>query len=344
MTALKVRACGPATSIQDQGRTGWQRYGIARSGAADPLALATANALVGNAPGEAAIELALLGATLEAVASPVRLALAGAVMPLSIDGVRIADHTSFVLEQGATLTIGAARKGVFAILAIAGGLDIADELGSKSLHARARLGGWRGRPLAMGDEVPLRVAATASIVERTIETVELDSPLPFRAVLGPQDDHFTRDGLNTFLSAEYRVSAEADRMAYRLSGPRIEHSKGFNIVSDGVVPGSVQVPGTGEPIVLLPDCQTTGGYPKIATVIAPDLRLLAHCRPGASLKFAAIGNEEARAAALDHARKCAQIHDRIRLVRSGVPDAAALLEMNLAGAALSADDPDSWQR
>lgn len=342
MTALLIRSCGPATSVQDRGRFGWQRYGIASSGAADPLALAAANALVGNPLDTAAIELMLLGATLETVGAPARLALAGATMPLTIDGMPQADHTSFVLAPGRRLAIGSARMGICAVLAVEGGFDLAPALGSRSLHARAGLGGLDGRALRAGDMLPLLKPEPAARGDVTLPPLPLALDRPLKVVLGPQDDHFTPEGIATFLGFAYAVTAEADRMGYRLAGRRIAHAEGFNIVSDGIVAGSVQVPGSGEPIVLLADRQTTGGYPKIATVASADLRLLAQRRPGDAVRFAAVTVESAQASARTAAAELRALPGQLRPVRRGAPDSAALLTMNVAGAALDAHDPATW--
>lgn len=342
MTALLIGSCGPATSIQDRGRFGWQRYGLASSGAADPLALAAANLLVGNPPDMAGIELALIGLTLQAVGGSARLALAGAPMQIAVEGKPVATHTSFLLEAGRTLRIGPATAGVYAILSVEGGLDIAPELGSRSLHARAAVGGLKGRPLGTGSEVPLLCACPAAKGESQLEPLPLYPDRPLRVVLGPQDDYFTPEALQTFLNSEYAVTAQADRMGYRLAGPALSHTKGFNIVSDGIVCGSVQVPGSGEPIIMLVDRQTTGGYPKIATVISQDLRVLAQRRPGDRIRFKAVTVEEAQATSRTWASETDILSKQLRPAGSGLPDSGELLAMNVAGAALSAHDPATW--
>lgn len=342
MTALRILSCGPATSIQDCGRRGWQRFGIGPSGAADPMALAAANELVGNTPDTAAIEFCLLGAMIEAVGGPVRLALTGAPMPMSIDASPVFDHTSFVLEPGAKLRIDAARAGVFAILAVEGGFEIAPELGSRSLHARAKLGGFHGRTLTAGDEIPLLLQRPASRGEYCIESLPIALGRPLNVVLGPQDDYFSPAGIDTFLASPYAITMQADRMAYRLSGPQIEHSKGFNIVSDGITAGSIQVPGTGEPIVMLADRQTTGGYPKIATLVSSELRLFVHARAGDKVRFKAVSVEEAQRLSVAAMNDLVALSNRVRPTLDRHLDTDALFSTNVAGAALSAHDPETW--
>jgi allophanate hydrolase subunit 2 len=185
----------------------------------------------------------------------------------------------------------------------------------------------------------LRVAAPAGPdldLALSPELWPLDLDAPLRVVLGPQDDHFTQDGVATFLGGAYRVTAEADRMGYRLAGPRVEHREGFNIVSDGIVSGSVQIPGSGEPIVMMADRQTTGGYPKIATVISADLRLLAQRRPGDPVRFRAVPVEEAQAIARERAALVAGLAAALRPAGPRLPSTENLLALNLAGAAVDA--------
>ena len=336
MTALRVVAAGPMTSLQDAGRIGFQRYGVSPSGAMDGLALAAANVLVGNAPGAGAIEFMLLGGAFAVEDGEARVAVMGARCAVSVDGQGVPTATSIRLQAGQTLTVGPTREGVYAYLAVAGGFALAPDLGSLSLQARAGIGGIDGRPLAAGDRLPLNLERPPDTADLALDPVGLEPDAPVRVVLGPQDDHFTPDGLATFASATYTVTQEADRMGYRLGGPKIAHADGFNIVSDGIVSGSVQVPGSGEPIVMMADRQTTGGYPKIATVVSADLRLLAQRRPGQTLRFAVVGMREAQELARARARAMASLATAARPVRRGSFTSEDLLALNLAGAAVDA--------
>ena len=336
MTALIVKACGPMTSIQDGGRFGFQRYGVSASGAMDRLALACANALVGNAPGAAGLEFMLMGGTFEAEGGSVRVALAGAPCPVALDGQPVPAMTSVTVRPGQTLSVGAAQAGVYAYLAVAGGLALTPQLGSLSLQPRAGIGGVDGRACRAGDRLPLVLPGAPDGPELALDPLPLDPEAPVRVVLGPQDDYFTPEGIETFLASAYAVSREADRMGYRLTGPKIAHARGFNIVSDGIVTGSVQVPGSGEPIVMMADRQTTGGYPKLATVISADLRLVAQRRAGEEIRFAAVGIEEAQAAARERADLVRGLAASARPVRGGLPGPEELLSLNLAGAAVDA--------
>jgi 5-oxoprolinase (ATP-hydrolysing) subunit C len=336
MTALRVVAAGPMTSLQDAGRTGFQRYGVSPSGTMDRLALAAANALVGNAPGAAGIEFMLLGGTFAVEDGEVAIAVMGAPCAVSVDGRGIPPAASVRVQAGQTITVGAAREGVYAYLAVAGGFAVAPDLGSLSLHRRAGIGGLDGRPLAAGDRLPLNLDRLADSPDLALGPVALEPDAPVRVVLGPQDDLFTPDGLATFASSTYAVTQEADRMGYRLAGPKVAHAQGYNIVSDGIVSGSVQVPGSGEPIVMMADRQTTGGYPKIATVVSADLRVLAQRRPGQTVRFAVIGMGEAQDLARERARAIANLATAARPVRRGSFTSEDLLALNLAGAAVDA--------
>jgi biotin-dependent carboxylase-like uncharacterized protein len=335
MTRLVIKSCGALTTLQDAGRTGYQRYGLSNAGAMDRTSLAIANALVGNKPDGAAIEFAVFGGELVVEGGETRVAIAGADCPLDVDGEPVPALTSRRVAAGSVIRISAARAGVFAYLAVGGSFDVAPMLGSVSVHLRTGIGGLDGTPLKAGDALPLR--------SHRIEGPELElaanpdpAPGPIRIVLGPQDDLFSQAGIETLLSSEYQITAEADRMGYRLSGPKIAHADGFNIVSDGIVTGSVQVPGTGVPIVLLADRQTTGGYPKIATIVRADLGRFVQMRPGSKVRFAAVTLQEAVALARGEARRLEHLIAAIRPAGLDRLDSARLLGLNLAGEAVDA--------
>ncbi|HZT51501.1 MAG TPA: biotin-dependent carboxyltransferase family protein [Stellaceae bacterium] len=325
MTAvLRVIAAGPLATVQDGGRTGWLRSGVPGSGALDPRALALANLLVGNRPDAGALELTLAGGTFVAEGA-MRIALAGAAMPLAIDGAPAAPAASHTLRPGAVVTVGAARTGARAYLAVAGGFALAPVFGSVATHFRAGIGGLAGRALKAGDALPVAGPVPAGPDLRFAGAAPPEPPR-IRVVPGPQDDHFTPEALATLVAAAFTITAEADRMGYRLAGPKLAHARDFNIVSDGIAPGSIQVPGNGQPIVLLADRQTTGGYPKIATVVSADLPALGQMRPGDTVRFAAVGLAEAAAARRALADWLAELPRRI------VPaalDPARLLAANL---------------
>jgi 5-oxoprolinase (ATP-hydrolysing) subunit C len=329
-SALEVIAAGPGSTLQDRGRFGHQRFGVSTAGAADPLLLTAANVLVGNAADEAAIEFTLVGDTYAVETDSCRIAVAGDA-ELVIDGQAQLAWTSHRLTRGQRLRVGALASGARGYLAVAGGFDAEPVLGSVSTHLRSGLGGFSGTRLRPGDSLPLKLAEVPLVPERALDPRRLPARANvLRVVLGPQRSHFSEAGLAAFLGSEFTVTAEADRMGYRLDGPTIEHADGFNIISDGIPLGAIQVPGTGKPIILLADRQTTGGYPKIACVIAPDVAALAQLRPGAKLRFQAVSVEEGTAA---HRAFAELIGNLPALIETAIPggamDSERLLSLNL---------------
>jgi biotin-dependent carboxylase-like uncharacterized protein len=240
--------------------------------------------------------------------------------------------------RGQGLRIGALSGSSVAYLAIEGGFDIAPVLGSQSTLIRAAIGGLEGRALRAGDALPLKQGATAERDEVMLPPLDLTSRARVRIVLGPQEDHFTPEGLRTLLGSTYTISQASDRMGMRLEGPALEHSsKGYNIVSDGIAHGSIQVPGNGLPIILLADRQTTGGYPKVATVISADLPGLGRMMPGAKIAFEAVDIETAEAAARALAADIADMASRLAPVRhAAVIDVTRLMGENLVSGVVNA--------
>ncbi len=338
MSKLVISSIGPASSVQDGGRVGAQRYGLTPSGAMDRLSLAAANCLVGNAAFAPCIEIGPFGASITARDGPVRVALAGAARGVDINGRAIAWNASTTLAEGETLKLGMARGGSFSYLAIEGGIPGEAMFGSLSVNARAGLGSPYPRPLQSGDE--LQVAPASGAPERRID-LPAETNDPIRVVLGPQDDEFG-DGINWFLDSEWKISATSDRMGYRLEGPAVTHLHGHNIVSDGTVNGSIQVPGNGQPIVLMPDRGTTGGYPKIATVISADFGRFAQIPAGTGFRFRAVGMKEAQAEARKFAELLRSLPDRLRRIENLDLNIEALQGANVAGAAVNAVDAGTW--
>lgn len=335
---------GPASTLQDEGRPGHRAQGVPLSGALDPLWLACANHLVGNDAAAAAIEMRGLGPRLEVGEGPLRLALVGPVAGRieRADGRSepCAPWRSWTLDAGDRLIVGPVGGGV-AYLALAGGIDAPPHLGSRSTYARARLGGINGRGLKAGDRLNLGRAEPGS--ERQAPPFKHDNG-PLRVLLGPQDDHFTEAALADFLSVEFTATREMDRMGMRLSGPRLVHrpDRGAEMISDGVTPGAVQVPADGQPIVLLADGQTVGGYPKIATVIAADRPRLAHVLPGQSLTFLAVDRAAARAAWRRQQECMAEWRERLAPADASPGlDEAALIGANLISGVVDMAGEDS---
>ena len=293
--ALEIVAPGIHTTLQDRGRIGFQDVGVPASGPLDRIAFRLANAVVGNAQDAPAVEMLLHGATFRVLADSVRVAAVGGTTSIDMRGGarRIAGGQSVRLTRDDVFRIGAFGDSLCAYLAVEGGLNVPRVLGSVSTYVRGAIGGLHGGRLMAGDRVPLAHDSVDPRAERTLaRAVDLALDQPVRVVLGPQDDYFTAAAIETFLASTYTISPQSDRMGYRLEGPALAHAKGYNIVSDGIVTGSVQVPGSGQPIVLMLDNQTTGGYPKIATVISADIPVLGRRKPGRAIRFAAIDVRE----------------------------------------------------
>ena len=340
MSRLVVASIGPASSVQDGGRHGAQRYGLTVSGAMDRLALAAANTLVGNDPFAAAVEIGPFGASFTARDGAVRVAIAGAPRNADIAGRPVAIDTSVTLKDGETLTLGFARGGAFTYLAIEGAIKGELVFGSLAVNARAGLGSPYPRPLQSGDELTTKAASAAA--ERRIE-LPAETDAPIRVVFGPQDDEFAEDNKKLFIDSEWKISATSDRMGYRLEGPVIRHLDGHNIVSDGTVNGSIQVPGNGQPIVLMPDRGTSGGYPKIATVITADFGRFAQLSAGRPFRFKAVTMAEAQAEAIKLHALLRSLPDRLRGIEDFGLNIEALRDANVAGQAVSAVDVSTWQ-
>jgi biotin-dependent carboxylase-like uncharacterized protein len=339
MSRLVIASIGPASSVQDGGRPGSQRYGLTSGGAMDLMSLAAANALVGNAARAAVIEIGPFGAAFTAREGAVRIALAGSPRNADIAARSVTFDSSVTLAAGETLTLGFARGGAFSYLAIEGGIEGEEMFGSLAVNARAGLGSPYPRPLQAGDE--LQVKAASGAAECRIELPAAGNG-PIRVVMGPQDDEFSEEAKALFLGSEWKISATSDRMGYRLEGSVIKHLHGHNIVSDGTVNGSIQVPGNGQPIVLMPDRGTSGGYPKIATVITADFGRFAQTPAGHSFRFKAVGMAEAQAEAKKFWELLRTLPERLRGAENNDLNIEALSDANVAGHAVSAVDAGTW--
>ncbi|MGU3419288.1 5-oxoprolinase subunit C family protein [Methylobacterium sp. D54C] len=297
MPALVIDSAGPGITLQDGGRHGYLRYGITAAGPMDPLMHAAANRAASNPLDATAIEISTGGVTVSAEDGAVGIALLAPGFRIALDGVPLPDTVALALEPGQTLVVRAGDAGAWGYLAVAGRLDVAPVLGSAATHTRSGLGGLDGRGLAAGDRLPVAEGRTADgAPQRLVAPWLARDGREIRVVLGPQDDYFAPDQIAAFLAGPWTVSPRGDRMACFVDGTPLRHAKGHDIVSDGVAMGAIQVPGNGLPIILMADRQSTGGYPKIATVIGPDLGRLAQVRGGASLSFRRVSVAEAVAA------------------------------------------------
>lgn len=289
---LTILSPGPLTTVQDSGRFGALGKGFSPGGAMDMDAMTVANLLVGNAPGVGVLEMTMLGITARFDCETV-IALTGADMSTRLNDEPIARYASIAVHPGDILSMKAAKNGVRAYLSVAGGFDLPLVMGSVSTNLKCALGGFQGRKLKTGDELPLNQSGAPFLPRQVSPPEDYPDCISLRVLLGPQDDAFTQKGIDTFLGCEYTVTDKADRMGIRLSGEIIESKNGVDILSDGIAAGSVQIPASGTPIIMMADRQTTGGYAKIATVISADLSRAAQARPGIRIRFVRVTEAEA---------------------------------------------------
>ncbi len=294
---ITIRNPGALSLVQDSGRDGFQRYGVSVSGAVDPEALLIGNLLVDNGADEAAIEVTFGGAEFM-FNHDVIVAVTGGDLQPSLDGTTISMWESFLAPAGSVLRLEAPVTGLRSYVAVDGGVSTTAVLGSRSTHVASGLGGLSGGPLAQGDELPLGDGTGDSYPgARFPDELRLQhrDELTVRVIAGPQETVFTSAGVESFYNSSYTVTESSDRQGLRLDGPVIEATDGrYDIVSDAVVFGAIQVPGDGKPIVLLADRQTTGGYAKIGVVATVDLPLLAQALPGSVIRFEEIGVSDAQ--------------------------------------------------
>ncbi|MDP2086382.1 MAG: biotin-dependent carboxyltransferase family protein [Gemmobacter sp.] len=327
MTAvLVVESCGPGASVQDGGRVGWRRFGVSGSGAMDRLALGLANALAGNPPDAAAVETTLAGLRLRVEGGPVLFAVAGPGVGMMVDERAVPPGVSVRADPGQRVTLSPVRDGVHGYLAVAGGVATTPEMGSRSVHLRSGIG---GAMLAPGTRLP--VGDCAALAPRALAPVPGHADGPIRVMPGPQHDWFDAAALDTLVAVTWEVGERSDRMGRFLVGPGLAPRAG-SMVSDGVVPGSLQVPPSGQPIILMRDCQTTGGYPKLATVISADLDRLAQMPAGARFSLALVD----RATAVDAAARLARSIAALAPRPVGGVDVGRLMAENLIGGVIDA--------
>jgi antagonist of KipI len=298
--SLEVLEVSGLATVQDAGRPGWRRFGVPVSGPMDAFACHAANALVGNPPGSALVEVGLGDITFQARQDCVA-AVTGAGYGLSVYRWEFPLWDSFVLRAGWKILLRKVDSGMWAYLAVSGGLQTQSVLGSRSTYLRGAFGGWGGRPLLAGDllevgaspPVPYELAAR-SLPDEARPTYS-DRPI-LNVIPGPQSEYFPDGSMEAFLGSEYAVSLTSDRMGYRLEGPQLMLNANRELLSEGIVPGAIQIPPDGQPIVMMADCPTTGGYPKIGTIASADLPVLAQCVPNRSrIRFRETTVERAQA-------------------------------------------------
>jgi antagonist of KipI len=287
----EVREGGLYTTIQDLGRVGYRSLGVPLSGAMDPAALQLANMLLGNAPGVPAIECTAPGPVLRAL-DDVTIAITGADLQPTLDRAPLEEGTAISVRAGQTLSFGPPRAGVWAYVAVTGGLDVPTILGSASTYVPGSLGGVR---LRAGDILGRREGPTLFLTRTPPSLPIPTTEATVRVIPGPQDSWFEPEVLTAFYRATFTVSVRSDRAGTRLDGPKVLVQR-ERMLSDGMVPGAIQVPSGGQPIVIMPDGPTTGGYPKLGVVASADLRLLAQARPGVKIHFVPATVDEAAGA------------------------------------------------
>lgn len=283
------------TTVQDGGRWGYQAYGMPVAGVMDRYAYCVANLLAGNKASAAVLEMTLKGASFKFDETQL-IALCGADMQATLDGVRIQNWSAFLVHKGSELKLEYAINGCRSYLAVRGGINVAKVLGSRSTYTRAKVGGLEGRALRQGDVLGAGDEIETDAVERILDKRFMPCYEPnivLRVLLGPQNDMFNSEEVQKFSNSEYVITDEADRMGYRLSGPKVAHIDKADIVSDALPFGAIQIPSSGQPIVMMSDRQTTGGYAKIGTVIGPDLSKLAQAKPSDRVCFTLCSEDEA---------------------------------------------------
>ena len=312
VASISVVKPGMLTTVQDAGRWGFQARGVPVAGPMDPVSHRLANALVGNSRDAALLEVTLLGPELEFEDERL-VAVTGADFDLVLDGRPARPHAPFTVSAGSHLRFGARRLGARAYLAVSGGITVALTLGSRATHLVSAMGGVAGRALIAGDRLPLGDPSRPQGM--ALAPQDALAPLPdrhasLRVLPGPQADYFTPDALDLLQSAPYVVASNSDRMGFRLEGPRLTHARGADIISDATPLGVLQVPASGQPILLMADRQTTGGYPKIATVIAADLTLAGQLAPADTIAFVVCTPRDALTALIAQERALMALEDR----------------------------------
>jgi antagonist of KipI len=298
---------GLQTTVQDLGRYGFREYGVSPSGAMDDYSLQMGNLLVGNELGEAALEAPFIGPVLLAL-HDVSIAICGGNQSPKINGREIPLWKSLVIKKGQILSFGELKDGARTYISVAGGIDVPFILNSKSTFLTGRFGGFEGRALKEGDTLygsPFigRIRQLhANLIPRYM------NPLTVRVIAGPHIDRFSLLGFKTFLTEEYIISPKSNRMGYQLTGPKIEHSGTADIISDTIPLGGIQVPASGQPIILMAEHQTTGGYSRIGSVISTDIPLLAQAQPGTKVRFKEISLQIAQNLLNDSKRRLKSLY------------------------------------
>lgn len=298
MESITCRKPGLLTTVQDLGRQAYQQYGVSSCGAMDLLSLRIANILAGNPENAAAIEVTLMGPELSFQGKGT-IAICGGDLSPHLNGRPISMWKTININDGDIVNFGKFSSGCRAYIAISGGIDVPEVMGSKSTFLRGKYGGLEGRALKSGDQLligrsklqPSRLN-NRKLPDANIPNFQENKPVRF--IWGPQHQQFTKESLQMFIQTSYKVTNQSDRMGYRLEGEQLYHKESADILSDYIAPGSIQVPSNGQPIILMSDCQMSGGYTKIGMIIGVDLPLIAQKKPGDSILFQPIEISEAQ--------------------------------------------------
>ncbi|MFD0981417.1 5-oxoprolinase subunit C family protein [Tropicimonas aquimaris] len=332
--ALIIHRGGPNLTVQDLGRPGYLVSGVSRGGAADRLALAEGAVLLGQPEGLAALEMVGMGGEFEAT-EDMRIALTGAPMRARLDGVRLAWNASHLLPQGARLAIGGAESGSYGYLHVGGGIATPERLGSRSAHLAAGIFG----PVHSGCELPVGPDTRAQVGYRLDPQPRFEGGT-VRLVPSLQTERFPEAELKRFQATEFHRDTRGNRMGVRLlfDGPGFHDETGLSVLSEVIVPGDVQITGDGTPFVLLAECQTTGGYPRIGTVLPADLPRVAQASAGTSLRFVFATRQEARAIERAEAQRRAGLRGGLSPLIRQVEDIRDLLAFQLVSGVTAGDD------
>jgi len=293
MEIFKVIQPGAYTTVQDKGRFGYQQFGVPVCGVIDSFAYRVANILVGNFQGQAVLEATIFGPTLK-VLNPGLIAVTGGNLSPFLNNTLFPMWESVAIHTNDILQFKGVKSGCRAYIAVAGGIDAPMVMGSRSTYVAGKIGGIDGRPLAAGDRLNKGKGTGKAGVRVPSDLIPIySSDIELRVILGPQDDYFS-EGIEKFFGSTFKVSTKSDRMGYRLEGDPIMHKDGVekSIISEPSVPGGIQIPPDGQPIILLVE-QTVGGYTKIATVISPDIGKVGQAKPGDRIHFRQVEIQEA---------------------------------------------------
>lgn len=312
MGQIKILNKGVLTSIQDLGRRGYQKYGVPVCGVMDEYSHRIANILVGNKMEEATLEVTLFGLKIEFIDKQM-ISITGGNLQPKINNKIVDMWQTLEVKKGDILSLSGLKSGMRSYIAFSGGFDIEKTMGSKSYYSRAGLG------TKVENNQILNIKTNLTVKKMKLEKKyipEFESKIECRVVLGPQDDYFSDQAIDIFFKSEYALQNDSDRMGFRLKGEPISHKKTADIISDGLSKGAIQIPGNGQPIIMMSDAQTTGGYTKIGYVIKEDLNKLSQLKPGGKIRFKKVMIEKAQKEYIKYINKYYEVINDLRTNRN----------------------------